>query len=254
MIGPLDSHANGTGYHPVPAPPRVGGMAAAIELIGITKRFPGVVANDSVNLVVEEGEIHAICGENGAGKSTLMKILYGMIQPDEGVMRVEGQEVRFASPLDAIAAGIGMVHQHFMLADQLTVLENVILGAEPTRSGGRIDLTRLSRSSCVAEAYGLVVDPDDLVEESRSGATAGRDHQGALPGAWILSRRATACGAHEVEELFATCGAQGGGSTLLFIDHKLDEVLAIATRSPCSATARPWPREAGGGHATTSPS
>ena len=114
-------------------------MSVAIELNGITKRFPGVVANDDVNLTVEEGEIHAICGENGAGKSTLMKILYGMQQPDEGSMRVFGEEVELGSPNEAIALGIGMVHQHFMLADQLTVLENVILGTEPVKPGGRIN-------------------------------------------------------------------------------------------------------------------
>ena len=111
-------------------------MARAIELIGITKRFPGVVANDHVDLAVEEGEIHAICGENGAGKSTSMKILYGMQAPDEGEMRVFGNPVHFTKPTDAINLGIGMVHQHFMLADNLTVLESVVLGAEPTLPGG----------------------------------------------------------------------------------------------------------------------
>ena len=114
-------------------------MTVAIQLRGITKRFPGVVANDDVNLTVEKGEIHAICGENGAGKSTLMKILYGMQPADEGTMKVNGEVVEFTSPNDAIDCGIGMVHQHFMLADQLTVLENVILGAEPTVGGGRIN-------------------------------------------------------------------------------------------------------------------
>ena len=108
-------------------------MAPAIELIGITKRFPGVIANDNVNLTVEQGEIHAICGENGAGKSTLMKILYGMQPADEGVMRVNGRDVTFSSPTDAIAEGIGMVHQHFMLADQMSVIENVI-GTDGTTS------------------------------------------------------------------------------------------------------------------------
>ena len=110
-------------------------MTVAIQLRGITKRFPGVVANDDVNLTVEKGEIHAICGENGAGKSTLMKILYGMQPADEGTMKVNGEVVEFTSPNDAIDCGIGMVHQHFMLADQLTVLENVILGAEPPPEG-----------------------------------------------------------------------------------------------------------------------
>ena len=156
-------------------------MAPAIELIGITKTFPGVVANDDVNLTVAEGEIHAICGENGAGKSTLMKILYGMQAADEGRMLVRGEEVTFATPAEAIDAGIGMVHQHFMLADQLTVLENVILGAEPTRPAGR--LTRW-----LAAAVGAV--SNDLGErlgsalQSRIDFNAGRVHLGA----WVSIR------------------------------------------------------------------
>ena len=137
-------------------------MASAIELIGITKRFPGVLANDNVNLTVEEGEIHAVCGENGAGKSTLMKILYGMQPPDEGTMRIFGEERVFNSPNEAIDIGIGMVHQHFMLANQLTVLENVILGAEPTKKGGLIDFNKASAHlDEVGKAYGLTVDPYD---------------------------------------------------------------------------------------------
>ena len=145
-------------------------MALAIELIDITKRFPGVVANDKVNLQVETGEIHAIVGENGAGKSTLMKILYGMQPADEGTMRVNGADVRFNSPSDAIEMGIGMVHQHFMLADNLTVLENVILGSEPTTSLGRIDFGAARQHLTeVGQAYGLDVDPDELVEELEVG-------------------------------------------------------------------------------------
>src|SRR3712207_736425 len=118
----------GTDADPVAGP--------AVELTGITKRFPGVVANDDIHLVGRRGDVHALCGENGAGKSTLMKILYGMQQPDEGTIRVDGREVRFRSPSDAIRAGIGMVHQHFMLADNLTVLENVLLGAEAAHGIG----------------------------------------------------------------------------------------------------------------------
>ena len=145
-------------------------MTLAIELTGITKRFPGVVANDNVNLSVETGEIHAICGENGAGKSTLMKILFGMQSPDEGTMRIHGEEVRFSSPAEAIDWGIGMVHQHFMLAAQLTVLENVILGAEPVAGLGRIDFKAAEAHLLeVGEAYGLDVDPHDLIESLEVG-------------------------------------------------------------------------------------
>ena len=137
-------------------------MTAAIELEGITKRFPGVIANDNVNLRVEQGEIHAICGENGAGKSTLMKILYGMQRADEGRMLVNGTEVEFDSPSEAIDLGIGMVHQHFMLADNLTVLENVILGSEPMRDPVRIDFAEGRKHLTeVGEAYGLDIHPVD---------------------------------------------------------------------------------------------
>src|SRR5437899_11027103 len=137
----------------------------AVELDGISKRFPGVVANDRVGLRVMPGEVHAIVGENGAGKSTLMKILYGMQHPDEGTIRVGGREVRFRSPKDAIGAGIGMVHQHFMLADNLTVLENVVLGSEPVR-GPAIDFARAKdRIKGLAGSYGLPLDPDRLVED-----------------------------------------------------------------------------------------
>ena len=108
----------------------------AVELHGITKRFPGVVANRDIELTVRRGEVHAIVGENGAGKSTLMKTLYGEHRPDEGQILVDGREVHLRSPADAIAAGIGMVHQHFMLADNFTVLENVVLGSEPPAAAG----------------------------------------------------------------------------------------------------------------------
>ena len=156
-------------------------MTAAIELTGITKRFPGVVANDNVNLTVERGEIHAICGENGAGKSTLMKILYGMQPADEGTMSVNGEQVTFASPTDAIDRGIGMVHQHFMLAEQLTVLENVILGAEPTRGGGRLDFKEAeSHLQEVAEEYGLDIHPNQMIESlTRDGYVIAQEYLSA---------------------------------------------------------------------------
>ena len=150
----------------------------AVELTGITKRFPGVVANDDVHLRVAEGEIHAVVGENGAGKSTLMKILYGMLPPDEGTMAVGGDDVRFTSPAEAIAAGIGMVHQHFMLADNLTVLENVILGAEPRRRGS---------GPLQHQGPGGLLRPRPPPGRPRGDprggrTTAGRDHQGPLQG------------------------------------------------------------------------
>jgi len=207
-------------------------MANAIELIGITKRFPGVIANDNVNRAVEQGEIHAVCGENGAGKSTLMKILYGMQPPDEGRILVDGQEVHLSSPSDAIDLGIGMVHQHFMLAGQLTVMENVILGSEPMKrgiidfDGARIHLRE------VAESYGLAVDPDDLVESLEVGERQRVEiikvlYRGAE--VLILDEPTAVLVPHEVEELFRNMrDLKAGGASIIFIDHKLDEVLEIA--------------------------
>src|SRR3954466_14176672 len=124
----------------------------AVELKGITKRFPGVVANSDVNLTVRRGTIHAIVGENGAGKSTLMKILYGMQPPDEGEILVDGKAVRFGSPQAAISAGIGMVHQHFMLADNFTVTENVVLGAERLHGIGARAKAKIEE---ISQRYGL---------------------------------------------------------------------------------------------------
>jgi len=208
-------------------------VTAAIELIGITKRFPGVIANDNVNLTVRRGEIHAICGENGAGKSTLMKMLYGMQQPDDGRMLVDGKEVELGSPSEAIDLGIGMVHQHFMLADQLTVLENVILGSEPTKAGGMIDFTAArSHFDEVGEAYGLTIDPDDLVETLEVGERQRVEIIKVLfRGAQILilDEPTAVLVPQEVEELFRNMrDLKENGATILFIDHKLQEVLEIA--------------------------
>jgi simple sugar transport system ATP-binding protein len=208
-------------------------VALAIELVDITKRFPGVVANDKVNLRVEEGEIHAIVGENGAGKSTLMKILYGMQPPDEGRMLVHGEEVRFHSPSDAIERGIGMVHQHFMLADNLTVLENVILGSEPVRSLDRIDFDDArAHLQQVGEAYGLDVHPDELVEKLEVGERQRIEiikvlYRGAK--ILILDEPTAVLVPQEVEALFDNLRElKATGSTIIFIDHKLMEVLEIA--------------------------
>jgi simple sugar transport system ATP-binding protein len=208
-------------------------VALAIELVDITKRFPGVVANDRVNLAVEAGEIHAIVGENGAGKSTLMKILYGMQPPDEGRMLVNGEEVHFHSPSDAIGMGIGMVHQHFMLADNLTVLENVILGSEPTTMLDMIDFDEArGHLREVGRAYGLAVDPDQLVETLEVGERQRIEiikvlYRGAK--ILILDEPTAVLVPQEVEALFDNLRElKASGSTILFIDHKLLEVLEIA--------------------------
>lgn len=206
--------------------------APAVELSNITKRFPGVVANDQVNLRVMPAEIHAVVGENGAGKSTLMKILYGMQAPDEGEITMAGQEVRFRSPRDAINAGIGMVHQHFMLADQLTVLENIILGSEP-HIGMRIDFHGAKQKlGELSQAYGLAVNPDALVEELSVGERQRVEILKVLfRGAriLILDEPTAVLVPQEVDELFASMrDLAGEGVTIIFISHKLDEVLSIA--------------------------
>lgn len=202
---------------------------AAVELAGITKRFPGVVANSDVHLTVRAGEVHALCGENGAGKSTLMKILYGMQAPDEGTISVNGEQVRFRSPAEAIRAGIGMVHQHFMLADNLTVLENVVLGAEATHGIGRAAKSRVRE---LAAATGLDVDPDTLVERL---GVADRQRVEILKVLYrgarivILDEPTAVLVPQEVDELFDTLRTmRDDGYTFLFISHKLDEVRAIA--------------------------
>jgi simple sugar transport system ATP-binding protein len=232
-----------------------GAPPPAVELDGVTKRFPGVVANDGVDLRVMPGEVHAIVGENGAGKSTLMKILYGMQAPDEGTIRVDGREIRFRSPKDAIAEGIGMVHQHFMLADNLTVLENVILGMEPA-TGPAIDFGEArKRIRQLGIDYGLMVDPSDLVEELGVGERQRVEIVKVLfRGAriLILDEPTAVLVPHEVEELFRNIRElTAQGQTVIFISHKLDEVLqladsitvmrrgrTVATVKPADVTAR----------------
>jgi simple sugar transport system ATP-binding protein len=176
--------------------------------------------------------VHAIVGENGAGKSTLMKILYGMYKPDEGTITVEGKQVSFSSPSDAIEVGIGMVHQHFMLADNFTVLENIVLGSEPTR-GGVLD-TGAARTKIrqISETYGLDIDPDILVEELGVGARQRVEickvlYRGAK--ILILDEPTAVLVPHEVDELFGNLRElKEEGLTVLFISHKLDEVLSVA--------------------------
>jgi general nucleoside transport system ATP-binding protein len=204
----------------------------AVELTGIGKRFPGVVANDEVTFGVAKGEVHALVGENGAGKSTLMKILYGMQRPDEGTIRIDGEEIAFRSPKDAIAAGIGMVHQHFMLAGNLTVLENVILGSEPS-SAGRIDFGEArTRIVELSRRQGSALDPDRRVEELSVGEKQRVEIVKVLfRGAriLILDEPTGVLVPQEVDELFDSLRElTAQGVTIIFISHKLDEVLAIA--------------------------
>jgi general nucleoside transport system ATP-binding protein len=207
-------------------------VTPAVELEGITKRFPGVVANDQIDVRVLPGEVHAIVGENGAGKSTLMKILYGMQRPDEGTIRVAGNEVHFRSPKDAIDAGLGMVHQHFMLARNLTVLENLIIGAEPTRAGVLDTSAAKRRLRELSGTYGMPLDPNRLVEDLAVGERQRLEilkvlYRGAR--ILILDEPTAVLVPQEVDDLFASLGElKKQGVTVIFISHKLDEVLAIA--------------------------
>ena len=201
----------------------------AVELYGITKRFPGVVANHDIDIEVAAGTVHAIVGENGAGKSTLMKILYGMQRPDEGTIKVNGEEANLHSPADAIARGIGMVHQHFMLADNLSVLENVVLGAERLHGIGAKARRKIEE---ISDQYGLGVEPGKLVEQLGVGARQRVEilkvlYRGAK--ILILDEPTAVLVPQEVEELFNNLRElKREGLTVIFISHKLDEVLSVA--------------------------
>ncbi|MGW0456666.1 ABC transporter ATP-binding protein [Streptomyces tendae] len=201
----------------------------AVELAGITKRFPGVVANHDIHLTVRKGTVHALVGENGAGKSTLMKILYGMQKPDEGTIAIDGEQVTFSSPADAIVRGIGMVHQHFMLADNLTVLENVVLGSEKLYGIGARARRKIKE---ISERYGLGVRPDVLVEELGVAARQRVEilkvlYRGART--LILDEPTAVLVPQEVDALFDNLRElKAEGLSVIFISHKLGEVLSVA--------------------------
>ena len=212
-----------------------------LELTGITKAFGSVtsggsvVANDAIDLTVEPGEIHCLLGENGAGKSTLMNILYGLLQSDSGEIAVDGEVLRPASPRDAIKAGIGMVHQHFMLVPVFTVAENLILGSEPVRGLGRLDRRRARREVReVSERFGLPVDPDALVADLPVGLQQRVEIVKALmrkAQVLILDEPTAVLTPQETEELFTVMrGLTAAGKSVVFITHKLNEVREIADR------------------------
>src|SRR3954452_24678767 len=205
------------------------GPPDAVQLRGITKRFPGVVANNDVDITIRKGTVHALVGENGAGKSTLMKILHGVQRPDQGTITVNGEEVSFHSPTDAIEHGIGMVFQHFMLADNLTVLENVVLGSEKLRGIG--DKARDAVAE-ISRVYGFGLDPDEVVERLGVGDRQRVEivkvlYRGAQ--VIILDEPTAVLVPQEVEALFDNLrDLRKHGASVLFISHKLDEVLAVA--------------------------
>jgi len=206
-----------------------------LELEGITKRFPGVVANDAIDLVVEPGEVHGLLGENGAGKSTLMNILYGLSSADEGRILIDGEPVHFADPGDAIAAGIGMVHQHFMLVPVFSVAENIVLGNEPLDRLRRFDRRAAHREvERVAEEFGLPVDPGAIVEDLPVGLQQRVEILKALARdakLLILDEPTAVLTPQEADGLFESIrGFRAAGRSVIFISHKLREHLDLADR------------------------
>jgi simple sugar transport system ATP-binding protein len=207
---------------------------AALTLKGITKKFGSVVANDRVDFDVVRGEVHALLGENGAGKSTLMSVLYGLYKPDEGEVLVDGNPVEIESPSDAIALGIGMVHQHFMLVPVMTVAENIVLGQEPSRHG-RLDLKAArARVRELSDRYGLAVDPDARIEDVTVGAQQRVEILKALyrnARILVLDEPTAVLTAQEVRELIIVLNRlKEDGRAIVFISHKLGEVLRVADR------------------------
>ena len=207
----------------------------AIEMLNITKVFPGIIANDNITLQLKKGEIHALLGENGAGKSTLMSVLFGMYQPEEGIIKKDGKEVKINDPNDANDLGIGMVHQHFKLVECFSVLDNIILGVEPTSKGGflRKDEAR-KKVMELSEKYGLQVDPDAIIEDITVGMQQRteilkmlyRDNE-----ILIFDEPTAVLTPQEIEELMQIMkNLAAEGKSILFISHKLNEIMAVADR------------------------
>lgn len=210
-------------------------MAVILEARGITKRFPGVLANDHIDLALEQGEILSLLGENGAGKSTLMNILYGLYHPDEGEILVRGKPVRITSPQDAIALGIGMVHQHFMLIPVFTVTENVMLGVETIKNGVVLDRATVAQEiSELSTRYGLAVNPNQPVQDLSVGIQQRVEIIKLLyrkADILILDEPTAVLTPQEADELFQVLrNLKARGNSIIFISHKLREVLAISDR------------------------
>jgi simple sugar transport system ATP-binding protein len=221
--------------HAGPVAPATHVVAPALEMRGITKRFPGVVANDGIDLEVRPGEIHALLGENGAGKSTLMNVLYGLLTPDEGEILIDGQVVRIADPSDAISRGIGMVHQHFMLVPVFTVAENIILGRETMANPVMLDEeTAETRIRELAEQFGFEIDPHAKVGDLPVGIQQRIEILKALyrgANVLILDEPTAVLTPQETAEIFGVLRRLASeGTSIVFISHKLYEVLEIADR------------------------
>jgi len=222
----------------------------SLELRGITKRFGSLTANDSIDLAVADGEIHAILGENGAGKSTLMNIVYGLLSPDEGTISVDGKVVSIDSPLDALAAGIGMVHQHFMLIPVFTVAENIVLGHEKTKGPGLLDLEAARKEILrVSAEFNFDIDPDALVENLPVGLQQRVEIIRALiydAKVLILDEPTAVLTPQETDELLRNMKKlKASGTSIVFITHKLREVkeaadkITIIRRGKVVGTASP---------------
>ena len=206
----------------------------AIEMLNITKRFPGIIANDNITLQLRHGEIHALLGENGAGKSTLMSVLFGMYQPEEGIIKKNGEVVTIKDPNDANALGIGMVHQHFKLVECFSVLDNIIMGMEPTKHGFLQKKEAREKVMALSEKYGLQIDPDALVEDITVGMQQRteilkmlyRDNE-----ILIFDEPTVVLTPQEIDELMQIMkNLAKEGKSILFISHKLAEIMAVADR------------------------
>ena len=206
----------------------------AIEMLHITKKFPGIIANDDITLQLKKGEIHALLGENGAGKSTLMSVLFGLYQPEEGEIRKDGKVVSIKDPNDANALGIGMVHQHFKLVECFSVLDNIIMGVEPTRHGFLQKAEAREKVLSLSEKYGLHVDPDALIEDITVGMQQRteilkmlyRDNE-----ILIFDEPTAVLTPQEIEELMQIMkNLAAEGKSILFISHKLAEIMEVADR------------------------
>lgn len=215
-------------------------MEYVIEMLHITKKFPGIVANDDITIQLKKGEIHALLGENGAGKSTLMSVLFGLYQPEEGTIKVKGQEVKIKGPLDANALGIGMVHQHFKLVHNFTVLQNIVLGMETVEKGLlKMDDAR-KKVMELSKRYNLFIDPDARIEDITVGMQQRveilkmlyRDNE-----IMIFDEPTAVLTPQEIDELMAIMkNLTAEGKSILFITHKLNEIKAVADR--CSVLRR----------------
>lgn len=210
------------------------GMEYAIEMCNITKRFPGIVANDNITLQLKKGEIHALLGENGAGKSTLMSVLFGLYQAEEGVIKKDGKEVKINNPNDANDLGIGMVHQHFKLVQCFTVLDNIILGVEETKHGFLQKDQAREKVVALSEKYGLKVDPDALIQDITVGMQQRTEILKMLyrdNDILIFDEPTAVLTPQEIEELMQIMKSLAKeGKSILFISHKLNEIMEVADR------------------------